>query len=63
MLTYYGVLSIFPGLLVLVSIVSFASRQSVQPILDSLSAVAPAPYERSSTRPCRVYRAPVRRPA
>jgi membrane protein len=40
-LTYYGVLSIFPGLLVLVSVVGLASRQSVQPMLDSLSAVAP----------------------
>ena len=42
-LTYYGVLSIFPGLLVIVSIVGLLGRSSVQPLLDSISGVAPGP--------------------
>ena len=40
-LTYYGVLSIFPGLLVLVSIVGLVNRDSIQPMIDSLSGVVP----------------------
>jgi membrane protein len=44
-LTYYGVLSIFPGLLVLVSLVGLAGRQSVQPLLDSVAGVAPGPVK------------------
>jgi len=42
-LTYYGVLSIFPGLLVVVSIVGLLDRSSVQRMLDSLTGVAPGP--------------------
>jgi len=42
-LTYYGVLSIFPGLLVLVSLVGLFGRHSIRPLLDSVSAVAPGP--------------------
>jgi len=42
-LTYYGVLSIFPGLLVLVSLVGLFGRQSIQPLLDSINGVAPGP--------------------
>jgi len=44
-LTYYGVLSIFPGLLVLVSLVGLFSRASIQPLLDSLSEAAPGPVQ------------------
>src|SRR5688572_19991872 len=40
-LTYYGVLSIFPGLLVLVSIVGMVNRSSIQPMIDNLTGVAP----------------------
>ena len=40
-LTYYGVLSIFPGLLVLVSIVGMVRRESIQPMIDNLAGVAP----------------------
>jgi membrane protein len=40
-LTYYGVLSIFPALLVLVSIVGMLSEHLVQRLLETISAVAP----------------------
>jgi len=42
-LTYYGVLSIFPGLLVLVSLVGLLRPAVVQPLISSLSEVAPGP--------------------
>ena len=42
-LTYYGVLSIFPGLLVVVSLVGLVSRSAVQPLIANLAAVAPGP--------------------
>jgi membrane protein len=42
-LTYYAVLSIFPGLLVLVSLVGLLRKQSIQPLLDSINGVAPGP--------------------
>ena len=42
-LTYYGVLSIFPGLLVLVSLVGLLRPSVVQPLISSLSEVAPGP--------------------
>jgi membrane protein len=42
-LTYYGVLSIFPGLLVLVSVIGLFRREAVQPLVASLSEVAPGP--------------------
>jgi membrane protein len=40
-LTYYGVLSIFPGLLVLVSLVGLGGASATQPLIDNLGAVAP----------------------
>ena len=40
-LTYYGVLSIFPALLVLVSLVDLAGKATVQTLLDNLGQVAP----------------------
>jgi YihY family inner membrane protein len=40
-LTYYAVLSIFPALLVLVSVVGLAGRNTVQALADNLGAVAP----------------------
>jgi membrane protein len=40
-LTYYGVLSIFPGLLVLVSVLGLFGSDVTRPIVDSLGSLAP----------------------
>jgi membrane protein len=40
-LTYYGVLSIFPALVVLVSLVDLAGQQTITTLLDNLGQVAP----------------------
>jgi membrane protein len=40
-LTYYGVLSIFPALLVLVSLIDLAGRGTIQTLLNNLGQVAP----------------------
>jgi membrane protein len=40
-LTYFGVLAIFPGLLVLVSILGMLGRSNVQSLLNNLQQVAP----------------------
>jgi membrane protein len=42
-LTYYGVLSIFPALLAIVSILGLIGSSAIQPLLDNLSSVAPGP--------------------
>ena len=42
-LTYYGVLSIFPALIVLVSIVGLAGHSATQSLLDNLSSFGPSP--------------------
>ncbi len=42
-LTYYGVLSIFPGLLVLVSLIGLAGPDTVKSLTDNLSQAAPGP--------------------
>src|SRR3954464_4950456 len=42
-LTYYAVLSIFPALLALVSILGLIGPSATQPLLDNLSTVAPGP--------------------
>ncbi len=42
-LTYYGVLSIFPALLALVSILGIIGESATQPLIDNLTAVAPGP--------------------
>jgi len=42
-LTYYGILSIFPALLALVSILGLIGPSATQPLIDNLSAVAPGP--------------------
>jgi membrane protein len=42
-LTYYGVLSVFPGLLVVVSVVGLVRPDSLEPLIASLSDVAPGP--------------------
>ena len=42
-LTYYGVLSIFPALLALVSILGLIGRSATQPLLANLNSIAPGP--------------------
>ena len=40
-LTYYGILAIFPGLLVVVSLLGFAGHDTTQKFLDNVSQIAP----------------------
>jgi membrane protein len=40
-LTYFGVLALFPGILVLVSLLGFAGRSTTQKFLDNIKSVAP----------------------
>jgi membrane protein len=42
-LTYYGVLSIFPGLLALISILGLIGQSATQPLLDNLAPITPGP--------------------
>ena len=42
-LTYYGILAIFPALIVLVSILGLIGDSATQPLLDNMSQVAPGP--------------------
>src|SRR4051812_34217061 len=42
-LTYYGVLSIFPGLLALISILGLVGQSATQPLLDNLAPITPGP--------------------
>src|ERR687893_1965469 len=42
-LTYYGVLSIFPALIALVSILGLIGESATQPLIDNLGSVAPGP--------------------
>jgi membrane protein len=42
-LTYYGVLAIFPMLIVLVSILGLIGHSATQPLIENLSKVAPGP--------------------
>src|SRR3954452_17861510 len=42
-LTYYGILSIFPGLLALVSILGLVGQSATQPLLDNLGPITPGP--------------------
>lgn len=44
-LTYYGVLSLFPGLLVLVSALGLFGRSASDPLLESLNEFAPGPVK------------------
>jgi membrane protein len=48
-LTYYGILSIFPALLALVSILGLIGPSATQPLVDNLSAVAPGPAKQIVT--------------
>jgi membrane protein len=42
-LTYYGVLAIFPALIVLVSVLGLIGNSATQPLIDNLGKVAPGP--------------------
>src|ERR687892_1193005 len=42
-LTYYGVLSIFPALIVLVSVLGLIGDSATDPLLENLGEVAPGP--------------------
>ena len=42
-LTYYGVLSLFPGLLALVALLGVFGPATTEPVVDSLSRIAPGP--------------------
>jgi membrane protein len=44
-LTYYGILSIFPALIVLVSVLGLIGEPATQPLLDNLGQVAPGPAQ------------------
>jgi membrane protein len=44
-LTYYGILSIFPALLVLVSVLGLIGSSATQPLIDNLGQVAPGPAQ------------------
>jgi membrane protein len=42
-LTYYGVLAIFPAMIVLISILGLIGESATQPLIDNLGTVAPGP--------------------
>jgi membrane protein len=44
-LTYYGVLAIFPALIVLVSVLGLIGTSATQPLIDNLGKVAPGPAQ------------------
>jgi membrane protein len=48
-LTYYGVLAIFPMLIVLVSLLGLAGSSVTQPLIDNLGKVAPGPAQQIFT--------------
>jgi membrane protein len=44
-LTYYGVLAIFPALIVLTSVLGLVGESATQPLIDNLGKVAPGPAQ------------------
>jgi membrane protein len=44
-LTYYGILAIFPALIVLVSVLGLIGESATQPLIENLGAVAPGPAQ------------------
>jgi membrane protein len=48
-LTYYGILSIFPALLVMVSVLGLIGSSATQPLIDNLGQVAPGPAQEIAT--------------
>ena len=62
-LTYYGILSIFPALLVLVSVLGLIGESATQPLLDNLGEVAPGPAQEILTNALENLQAARARPA
>ena len=48
-LTYYGVLAIFPMMIVLVSVLGLIGHSATQPLIDNLGKVAPGPAKQIFT--------------
>jgi membrane protein len=48
-LTYYSILSIFPALIALISVVGLLGDSATQPLIDNLSSVAPGPAKQIFT--------------
>ena len=48
-LTYYGILSLFPGLLVLVSLLGLVGASATQPLIDNIGQVAPGQAKEIAT--------------
>ena len=48
-LTYYGVLSVFPGLLLLASVLGMVGQSATQPLIDNLGGIAPGPVRQILT--------------
>src|SRR3954452_6827958 len=48
-LTYFGVLSLFPMMLALVSVLGVIGPSATQPLLDNLGSVAPGPAKQILT--------------
>src|ERR687889_2586842 len=48
-LAYYGILSIFPALLVLVSVLGLIGSSATQPLIDNLGELAPGPAQQIFT--------------
>src|SRR5918912_195964 len=48
-LTYYGILSIFPMLIVLVSLLGLIGQSATQPLIENLGTVAPGPAKQIFT--------------
>ncbi|MBV9212491.1 MAG: YihY/virulence factor BrkB family protein [Actinobacteria bacterium] len=48
-LTYYGILAIFPALIVLVSVLGLIGKSATQPLISNLGAVAPGPAKQIFT--------------
>src|ERR687886_1648570 len=48
-LTYYGILSIFPMLIVLVSLLGLIGQSATQPLIQNLGQVAPGPAQQIFT--------------
>jgi membrane protein len=52
-LTYYGVLALFPGLIVLISVLGLIGPSATQPLIDNLGDVAPGPAKEIVTNAIR----------
>jgi membrane protein len=48
-LTYYGVLSLFPGLILLASVLGLVGPAATRPLIDSLTGLAPGPVRQILT--------------